>query len=184
MLIPLGILASSGGAIAASSYELIETTILGSTSTSITFNVSGLGSTYKHLQIRFAARGNRSDTSEPLYMRLNSDTSTNYSWHSLQANGSTVSSDASGSFSYMRVGELSSANASANIFAGGVVDIVDAFSTSKKKTIRGLGGPSDFICLRSGAWYSTAAVTSITLIPWSGTSFTAASRFSIYGIKG
>jgi hypothetical protein len=69
---------------------------------------------------------------------------------------------------------------------GGILDILDYGSTTKNKTVRllqGFPGSLKIIRLISGARYNTAAVTSVTFTAQAG-SFTTASRFSLYGIKG
>jgi hypothetical protein len=180
MLIPLGILASAGGIPPiVSDYELITTTVLGSTTPSITFNVSSFASTYKHLQIRAASLVNTNATLP--FVRFNGDTANNYSLHYIEGNGSNVTSGGGGSnpwmyYGYWGTGSTTSAHAA-------VVDIVDAFSTTKFKTLRSFNGQAPgLITLYSGNWMNTAAITSITIE--SPNNFVAGSRFSIYGIKG
>jgi hypothetical protein len=57
MLIPFGVFSAAGSSVS-NSYELISTTILpNSSSTSVTFDVSSLASTYKHLQVRVCGFG-------------------------------------------------------------------------------------------------------------------------------
>jgi hypothetical protein len=76
----------------------------------------------------------------------------------------------------------------ANIFAAGICDILEPFTSNRNKTIRclhgvpGTGNPGIF--LGSGFRNNTEAITSLTLFPDAGQSFVANSRFSIYGIKG
>jgi hypothetical protein len=84
---------------------------------------------------------------------------------------------------------FASALNSSGVFGASIVDILDAFETTKNKTVRGLGGfmgsTSDYyhkVMLSSSARYNTASTTSI-LIYSPGTSFAANSRFSLYGIK-
>jgi len=75
----------------------------------------------------------------------------------------------------------------ANIYAVSVIDILDYANTSKNKTIRALDGMdangSGQVILNSGLWINTAAITSVTLQA-SASSFTTASHFALYGIKG
>jgi hypothetical protein len=185
MLIPLGFLAGSGAGFE-SDYELIESTILGSTQSSIVFDVTGLGSTYKHLQIRAVARSSRSDTNDNVYLRFNADAGSNYSTHFMWGNGSSVSSSglANQGFVYA-AGALAAASSTANVFGVFYIDILDAFSTTKNKTTRALSGNNtQFIELDTGVWRSTSATTSLTLTLATGPNFVAGSRFSIYGIKG
>lgn len=185
MLLPLGILASSGGA-ALADYELISTTILGSAAASVTF--SGLGTSaaaYKHLQIRVVARHDVANQYDSGYIQFNGDTAGNYSFHELTGSGSSVASGGGSSSTRLWSTRLTGSSATANSFAGNIVDILDFASTSKNKTVRGFGGltsSSNLVQLVSGAWLSTSAVTSILLAPNSG-NFVTGSRFSLYGLR-
>lgn len=184
MLIPLGFLAGSGGV--AGTYELIETYVLGSSQSSVVFSSLGTySSTYKHLQIRLAARTDRSDTSDFLRMRINGDTAANYANHELIGTGSSVVSGAGTSTSSMLFGRAGAASSGANVFGAVVVDILDAYSSTKNKTIRSLGGIATAqVRLDSGHRRSTESTTSLTILPGEGTNLVAGSRFSLYGIRG
>lgn len=186
MLIPLGILASSGGG-AGGSFELISSTILGSTAASVTFDVSTYASTYKHLQLRYTARSNRSNAYSGSSVRFNSDTGTNYRSHQLQTYPGYFNSNFNNnSTSIYTSPEVGGTNV-ANNFAATVVDILDAFSSTKNKVTRQIGGHagSDYeFVFGSGLWLNTAAITSVTVLNWDGSSHVAGSRFSLYGIKG
>lgn len=181
MLIPIGFF--RGGA-AAGAYELISTTVLGSAQTSVTFDVSTYGSTYKHLQIRFAARNTGAFGDISHRIKLNASTS-GYADHALEGNGSSVSSQANSSQSFGRIGRLPAANQSANIFGSGVIDLLDFASTSKNKTLRSFAGSAgyNYVSLYSSLWALTSAVTSIELFG-EVSQYIAGSRFSIYGLKG
>lgn len=185
MLLPLGILASSGGV--SSAFELISTSLISTTTSSVTFNVSTLSSTYKHLQLRVAGRADNSG-SHYVYMgvRFNSDTAANYSVHEIYGAGSSVATGGAGSQTSAAIGYTSGAGAAANNFGVTIADILDPFSATKNKAIRGLSGVSStspLIDLRSSAWYSTSPVTSINVLVTGG-SFVSGSRLSLYGIKG
>jgi hypothetical protein len=185
MLIPLGILAGSGGV--ADSYELIESVILGTATSSVTFSsLATYASTYKHLQIRATARSSRASTVDGLAVRLNGDSGSNYAHHSLQGNFNSVTSSAGTSQTRATLSIITGASATANYFGGIVIDLLDPFSSTKNKTLRGFGGmASDFIRLDSGLYINTASVTSITLIQTEGANnLVAGSRFSLYGIRG
>jgi len=190
MLIPFGVFsaAGTGGGAAAGSYDLISTTILGSSQASVTFDVTGLGSTYKHLQLRWTGRSTNASTDSAFVVRFNSDsTTTNYRSHFLYGTGSAVSSaDNGGSDTGVYVyGSLPAANATANIFGAGITDILDPFSSSKNKTVRSLVGQVQSynrIALSSGVWLSTSAVTSVAAYTNTG-SWAAGSRLSLYGVK-
>jgi hypothetical protein len=188
MPIPLGILAVAGAGAAggASSYDLLETTVLSSSASSVTFSSLGSYSAYKHLQIRTANRTDRSGfASDDIALQMNADTGANYRNHGLYGDGSSVASfDAAAS--EIRIGLTSGVTETANIFGAFVIDILDFASSSKNTTIRALSGKEgsgDYIALTSGLWINTAAVTSILIKPRNATNFIAGSRFSLYGVK-
>ncbi len=187
---PLGILSAAGaGGGAVGDYELIETQILGSSQTGITFSsLATYASTYKHLQIRYTARSSISGTQDGgTGIRLNGDSGSNYSSHNLIGNGSTVSSNAFTSQTYMFSQTINGNTSAADAFGAGVIDLLDCYSTTKNKTLRwlnGFTGSVSGIRLGSGAWLNTASVTSITIDARDGNSYLTGSRFSLYGIKG
>lgn len=187
MLIPFGVLAASGGGDLAA-FELISTTVLGSAQASVTFTNSGTWAPYKHLQIRVTARStNTGAGNDGLWLQLNGDTGSNYAWHRLEGNGSTVPSGAGTSTTWMLQGLAARASQGSGIFSAAIIDLLDAFGT-KNKTVRSLNGSvttaNPSVALGSGVWLSTSSLTSATLKPDAGFSFDTGSRFSIYGIKG
>lgn len=163
-------------------YESIQTAIVGSGgTTSITF--TPIGSTYKHLQIRWLA-----NTPADFLIRFNSDSGSNYSSHYLFGSGSgsgaTGALTPSTSAGYIGYGAFASPNG----FSGGVTDILDYANTSKYKTVKTLmgvdGNGSGGVMLASSLWMSTSAITSITIFPQSSQSLAQYSHFALYGIKG
>jgi hypothetical protein len=185
MLIPLGFLAGSGGGFE-SDFELIESYVLSTTESSVTF--TGLGaysSSYKHLQIRHAARSNAAFATLGVFSRLNGDSGSNYASHSLTGTGSSVVSGSLTTQTRARSGMAAGSTVTANAFGAGVIDLLDPYSTTKNKTFRTLSGNTGGtrIDLHSGLWMNTASVTSWQLLLDDG-SFIAGSRFSLYGIRG
>lgn len=189
-LIPLGFWAASKPSAAAggTDYQLISTTVLGSATPNVTFNTTGLGSTYKHLQIRYTGRSDHTAT-QSINMRLNGDSGSNYAIHSLGGGGSTTFTDTSASQTQMIafIGGLPGTNQGANIYESGLLDLLDPFSTTKNKTMRSMNGTAGNVTtnmrLNSGLWISTAAVTSIVLSTQNA-NFVTGSRFSLYGLVG
>jgi hypothetical protein len=177
-LIPLGFL----GAGAKYDFELISTTLLSSTSTSVTFN-SLPASKYKHLQLRIVAQGTSANAN--IFMTFNTDSGNNYSWHSLYGAGGSVTPDYSTSRANIATVNPVLASSYGTIFTPSIVDILDPFSTVKNKTVRSFYGRTgvNIVALDSGAWYSTSAVTSIELGITAG-AMNVGSRFSLYGVRG
>lgn len=178
--------ATSGGGAA---MELISTTILGSTSSTISF--TSVPQTYKHLELRITAAVNANiQSSTTIRFRFNADTglSSKYAYHHLYGNGSSVPSDSTTSQSGAVLNGFGDTSV-ANIWGAGVISILDYTNTSKYKTLRGLIGTVNTtyykrIGLASGLWQDTAAITDVTLTEPNGYGWIAGSRFSLYGIKG
>ncbi len=190
MPIPLGILAAAGfsPAVAGGSFDLIETVTVGSGgASSVTFsNLNTYASTYQHLQVRWVGRNTNGEAGGVCVVQLNGDTASDYSWHRLEGNGSSVSSAAGTSTTSMLLGRATTAGDTSNSFGVGVIDVLDAYETGKFKTLRGLSGQVatyNGVLLASGNWRDTAAITSLTLLPNGGTNWVQYSRFSIYGVK-
>ena len=185
-LIPLGFWAASGAGGGAGAFDLLETTTLTTSASSVTFSGLGAYSGYKHLQIRLVGRTTRTASNEDVSITFNSDTSTSYTYHSLQGDGSSVTSSSAGTNSSTFAVRLPGNNEAANLFGSQVWDLLDFSSTSKNTTLRVLGGfvgSISRIGLTSGAWLNTAAVTTVGLTPSSGNNFITGSRFSLIGVK-
>ena len=183
-LIPFGFWAASGGG-AAGAFDLLETTTLTTSATSVTFSGLGAYSDYKHLQIRAVMQDTSAGTNlEVVGMQFNGDTSSVYSRHTLLGNGSSVVSDSTTSFASILI--VGAAGRESNIFGASVIDILDFSSASKNTTLRALTGgnasAAQTIALSSGGYFNTDAITSTTLIA-RGTAFAIGSRFSLIGIK-
>ena len=183
----LGLLGASVGGAAAGDYDLLETTILGSNQSTVSFTSlnSTYGSTYKHLQLRATIKVTRSGSGEgTLGMKINGATS-NYRSHRLRGDGTSVVSN-NYSLAYAFVGTPARADTS-NVFAPLIIDLLDPFDTSKNTTLRTLSGINDSdntIALYSGLYVSTSAVDSLEFIePVVSGDFITGSRFSLYGIK-
>jgi hypothetical protein len=186
---PLGILSAAGAAVGeVGDYELISSTILGGTAASVTFsNLGDYSSTYKHLQIRGTARSNRATFSVDT-MTILFDSNAMTAYHRLYGNGSSVFSNADSS-----IAEIATDVAASGSFGAFVIDLLDFYSTTKNKTVRGFSGTMSAdaggftgkeVQLASAFRNSTSAISAITLDPTFGASLLTGSRFSLYGIKG
>ena len=176
-----------GNGVVAGDYQSISTVTVGAGgSASITF--SSIPSTFQHIQIRGIGRSSTATSSDvDIKLQFNSDTGSNYSIHYLYGNGSSAAAAATASNTYATGGDVIKDGNTANVFATSIIDVLDYANTSKNKTVRALSGwdanGSGTVYLNSGAWFNTAAVSTITLTPWSG-NFMQYSTFALYGIKG
>ena len=183
MPIPLGILAvaGAGGAGGVPAYTLIQSFVLSSDQSSITF--SSIPQTYKHLQIRYTAKN--SGSSADFAMRINGITSSSYAAHWLFADGFNLTSGSNTGANRMLMPQGMTSSFTANSFGAGIVDIVDYSNASKLKTIRTTFGHNDSPRLYFRSFLetsSTSAVTSVTFVPDSN-SIGTGSRFSLYGLS-
>lgn len=175
-------LLNGGAGGGAGSYESIATIAGDGSSATITF--SSIPSTYTSLQLR--ANILTDTAGKTLLWRLNADTGTNYTAHSLYGSGAAAGANNStivtSSDFFNQVTGTGTTQPTAVI-----LDLHDYASTTKYKTVRSIAGVdkngSGEIDLNSGLWLSTAAVTSLTIRMSSGY-FTTSSIFSLYGIKG
>jgi hypothetical protein len=167
-------------------YDALATVTLSQSTSTITF--AGIPSEYKHLQLRCIAKTDRTETDDVMYIQFNSDTGSNYSWHSLRGNGTLTASGAGTSKTYIEINYGATGDSGAsNIFANSVTDILDYTDTNKYTTTRTMNGMdlngSGWVYLHSGNWRSTSAITSITLDQRYGSNFKQYSQFALYGVK-
>lgn len=184
-MIPLGILAASG-AVIVGDFVRLDQQILTSNQAAVTFsNLGQYAGTYRHLQIRMTGRSTRNDTDSIYDVWFNGDTTaSNYRTHQIRGNGSTVTSSDFGNTARFYAGLVGSTISPSQVYGANVIDILDAFSTTKNKTSRALGGSTgyNYIALASHLWMNTAAINTITLDDLVG-NFVEGSRFSLYGVK-
>ena len=187
----VGIIASSGGAVAGGAYESIASVTPSGSTNTVTF--SSIPSTYASLQLRILARGtSNGGSTNPLilFMRANGDTGTNYANHRLFTDG-TVQADGTASQTRMTPAIYADSGYPANVFGVAIIDIHDYASTTRNKTVRTISGvetnagtTANRLDIHSDLWMSTSAITSLTILNNGGDNFSSSSSFALYGIKG
>lgn len=177
----------------AGAYDALATVTLSASASSITF--AGIPTGYKHLQLRYMAKGSSGSGGYPTgaYLSFNGDTTNgNYFGHYLRGDGSSASAGSALSARNNLVFAPGSSGSwsSTSLFGVGIIDILDYSSTSKNKTIRSLSGAdangAGAVGLMSTAWAnSTTAINSITIDADATyqTNFIQNSQFALYGIK-
>ena len=157
-----------------------------------TISFGSIPQTYTHLQLRATVRPT---IASDVVLRFNNDATTgNYYAHVINATGAgdVGSSGGSGSYYQGGIGIGYHDITIANSFGAHVVDILDYTNTNKNTTVRtsfgvsynGTGGNQ--VAFISGGWFSTPAVTTLTLylLSGSGNLFAQHSSIALYGIKG
>ena len=167
-------------------FELIESVFLASSASSISFsNLNQYVNTYKHLQLRWTARTSRVANETQIFLQTNSNTSANYGSHSLVGTGTALTSGGDG-VSNPSIGFATTANSPANAFGAGIVDILDAFSSTKNKTVRIFNGANtspNYVSFRSFFVADLSPISLLTVSDLISLSLLSGSRFSLYGIR-
>jgi hypothetical protein len=189
----LGIMASSTF-VSSSAFDSIATSIVGSGGSSV-ITFSSIPSTYSHLQIRYISKPSTA-TAQNLNITFNNDSSTSYSFDNTYGAGiaSTISNYNSTAVAQMRIGNGSGSTYLANVFASGIVDILDYTSTAKQKTTRWINGYEcnassanvdyGMVQFGSGGWFPStiAAINRIDISAGTG-NLAQYSVFALYGVK-
>ena len=165
------------------SFESIATTTVGSGGTS-SIDFTSIPSTYQHLQLRIISRVSNADTGDNIFLQFNGDTSSNYSWHYMEGDGSTAYASGASSQTKILHGRASAANASSSNFGASVIDILDySISGQKYKTTKCICGldrnASGNVRIDSGVWQNTNAITSIKILNGSSTNFVQIGRAQV-----
>lgn len=165
-------------------FHHLETVRLGGNASSVEFTNLARYSDYQHLQIRASMR--TAVQSALVYISFNGDSGSNYSYHTLSGNGSSVGSGSGINATRLELYLSAASTEASGYYSGFIGDITDAFDMSKNKTFKGIharpGNLFPEVVLNSGLWRSTNSLSSI-LLTAASTSFVSGCRFSLYGIK-
>ncbi len=188
MLNQIAAIHGTGAPAVTNSYESIATVTVGAGGSS-SIDFTSIPNTYKHLQIRMGSKINNASDWVTIAMRVGNgsvDSGSNYAYHDIFGQGSSVTAQAATSQNRMYIGWASGSSYSSLGLV--VLDLLDYANTNKNKTVRSLTGidnnGSGIISLESNLWMSTSAVNTISIFPHSGTAFQQYSHFALYGIKG
>jgi len=149
-------------------------TVSGTSTSTITF--SSISQTYTDLILVVNAQ---TSTNVDIFVRFNSDTATNYSYTTLQGNGSTAASSRVANSTSLGI---VSGDPSAR-FCTYITNIFNYSNATTSKTTITRVNSSDRVGVITGLWRATpAAVTTVQIRIDSGY-FIAGSTFALYGIK-
>jgi len=166
----------------ASTYEAIATNTLGSAAASVTF--SSISGAYTDLVLIISGQSTSGGNSDGLAIRVNSDTGANYSATLLRGDGTSAISSRNSNDTFYRIafyGQTGSAVLSS--FSTTILNFQNYSNATTYKTLLARANvAADGTAAVVGLWRNTAAITSITLVGYSGNLATG-STFSLYGIK-
>ena len=155
---------------------------------SVTF--SSIPATYTDLVVKVSVRNNNTG----MRVQFNSDTAANYSWRRLDANGASAFSDSNATFgspynTFLYFSMQSTTTDTANTFSNGEMYVPNYTGSTQKSaffdSVAENNATTAYMAMQAGLWTGTAAITTVTLSPDTGTSpaFSANSTFYLYGIK-
>jgi len=168
-------------------YVAIATTTVGSGGAS-SIDFTSIPGTYTDLLVKLSARQDAAGTNGQFQMRFNGSSSTIYSRRKIYGDGASALSNNGSSENAFQYIDVPRIDATANTF-GNVEIYVPNYAGSNNKSISvdavtEQNGTTAYAEFYAGLWASTAAITSITLIPMgSGEKFAQYSTATLYGIK-
>lgn len=148
---------------------------------------SSIPATYTDLCIKFSARVTRGVNLTPLWMRVNSDTGTNYTMKLVYGNGSGPDT-LSYNLGYFITGYINAASTTSDTFSNGEIYIPNYAGSSQKSMsvdmVAENNATNAYDGFSAGLWSGTSAINSITFLEGNGNSnFVQYSNFYLYGIK-
>lgn len=165
---------------------LISSNVLGTTTASVTF--SSIPGTYNSLLLIWSARGDVAATSTILNVVCNADTGANYNYAEGRFDLSATGETSGGGINAASIGHVAGSTAPSNYFNGGDLLLPRYAATVQNKAMVARSARMDavsnsgmWIEVDAAWWASTAALTSLQLIPASG-NFITGSAFYLYGL--
>lgn len=148
---------------------------------------TSIPATYTDLCVMVSGRSARSGASrDELMIRLNSDTGNNYSYRTAAGDGSSAFSQSGSGVSAILRGDMPASTATANTFGNACIYIPNyagsTFKSLSSDDAMENNATSSYLTLRAGLWSSTAAITTVTVLPEVST-FVQYSTATLYGIK-
>ena len=169
-------------------YDLLDSTTLSSSASSVSF--TSIDQSYRDLVLVMTKKGDFYSNYNQL--QLNGDTGSNYNYVEMYAgndNGFVVepASSATSNNTYLSLG-VAGVQTLGLEFSTAFIQFLDYSATDKHKTALIRNGSIDStrssIYAIAGRWASNSAITSISLFNGSSRPFDTGSTFSLYGIAG
>jgi len=156
-------------------YDLLDSTTLGSSVSSVTF--SSISQDYRDLIVVVTPKATGSADAR---LRINSDTGSNYYRVTFWGNGSSLSSSDYTESSGLQIGQVTYPDSNEDTVW--IFQFLDYTATDKHKHyLTRLNKASSGVEMMAGRWASTSAITTLYFFLNSG-SYAAGSTFYIYGI--
>lgn len=179
----------SPGTFEGSGMMLVSSTTLGSAAATVTFSSIPAYFTSLKLFVMAKSSGSAAGAETNLRVQFNGDTAANYGGRYISIeNSTTVTGVANNSQTSADAGFITNAGAGGTTTGGAVELTIPFYSNTnwnKQFTFNSQSGAAAIAWMTGsggGAWTSTAAINSITLLLADGSNFTSNSVFALYGI--
>lgn len=170
--------------------QIIAETELADAAASIAF--SSIPAGFRRLILIVEARTDRADEADGVLVQFNSDGGSNYDYIRFYASSATAATvSAARATTSIMIGQAEAASSRASNWAPCEATIHDYAATDREKWIStsttgrmgNVSADADIVFgFQQGRWRSTAAITSITIIPQIGPNFVAGTRATLYGV--
>lgn len=169
-----------------STYVLISSSLLTSTTASVTF--SSIPATYTDLVVRVSGRSDQTASAHSIRFYINGNTGSPYSFTRLLANGSTTSTYTSGLNNELYFNNAVSTDSNTvSTFGSAEIYISNYLGATRKPMSSSQAQETNASSANMGITAALtdieAAITSIEIATNPGTSYVAGSSFYLYGIK-
>lgn len=169
--------------------SLISETVLTGNAASIVF--ASLPQGYRNLVLMCQVRTSVAAETDVILLRFNGDTGSNYDAQAFSVNDGTLLGVAGRAATSIGLGRCEGANSRASNFSPTQAKIFGYSLTDREKWLQALSASFGDVSAdadlreeyRTGRWRSTAAITSITLLPNTGPNFVSGSEFQLYGVR-
>lgn len=170
--------------------SLISETILSATAATVTF--SGINQSFRHLLLVCQARTDAAAEADTIQLRFNADSSAIYDRQRITGAATVVTAASARAGTADQIGVCEAASSRASNFSPVATWIFGYARTDAEKwtgspisvSFGDVSADTDLqIQIRGGRWRSTAAITSITLLPLTGPNFVSGSSFQLYGVR-
>jgi hypothetical protein len=152
--------------------------------------ISSIPANFRHLLLVVHGRSTNASADDGLRVRCNGDTGAVYDFQTLVATGTTVAAGENIGASFVLVGRIPAANATAGLVGSAVVDIPDYAQTTLDKTLlsrntnkRAAAAGGLDTRVHTGTYRSTAAIHTLNVAADLGL-LAAGSVVTLYGMKG
>lgn len=165
-------------------FKLISSVTVGAGGAA-SIDFTSIPSTYTDLVIKYSCRGDAATTDRGMFVRLNGDTGSNYTYKFVRGDGSSAGSGGT-TTTFLYFGNFDAATSTANTFGNGEFYIPNYAGSTQKSvssdSVSENNATSAWTTLAAGLWTGTAAINAITLYAESG-NLVQFSSAQLYGIK-